>query len=88
MKVRKFCVLLRLLGDPGRHGLPPQGTQGRQAPLCHGRSRQFGYRLDQRNPVDSSRSEVIRHHSFACQMAGADYYNFGKTGGKGLNRLE
>jgi hypothetical protein len=32
-----------------------------------------------------------RHTSpeaFPCQMAGADYYNFGKTGGKGLNRLE
>ena len=26
--------------------------------------------------------------AFPCQMAGTNDYNFGKTGGKGLNRLE
>jgi len=26
--------------------------------------------------------------AFPCQMAGTDYYNLGKTDGKGLNRLD
>jgi len=42
--------------------------------------------------MDPGGSLVARTHSFAqafpCQMAGTNYYNFGKTGGKRLNRLE
>jgi len=38
--------------------------------------------------MDSGRSLVTWNHAFPCQMAGADDYNFGKTGGKGLHRLE
>jgi hypothetical protein len=38
--------------------------------------------------MDSSRTLVAESHPFPCQMAGANNYTFGKTGGKGLNRLE
>jgi hypothetical protein len=31
---------------------------------------------------------VAWSHPFPCQMAGADNYTFGKTGDKGLHRLE
>jgi hypothetical protein len=42
--------------------------------------------------MDSGGSGAIRRltfsQAFPCQMAGPNDYNFGKTGGKGLNRLE
>jgi len=31
---------------------------------------------------------MTRRHTLPCQMAGSDDYNFGKTGCKGLNRLD
>ncbi len=93
MKIREFAPGERLLGDPGRHSLPAEPGQGRQAPLGHGRSSQFRRGLDQRHPMGSGRSLVTRNDSFPCQpfpcqMAGSNDYNFGKTGGKGFNRLE
>jgi len=42
--------------------------------------------------MDPGGSRVAWRHTslqaFPCQMVGTDYYNFGKTGGKGLNRLD
>ena len=38
--------------------------------------------------MDPGGSWAAQNHAFPCQMAGANYYNFGKTGGKGLNCLE
>jgi hypothetical protein len=42
--------------------------------------------------MDAGGSLAVRKHSFPqpfpCQMAGPNYDNFGKKGGKGLNRLD
>ena len=90
MKIRKFPLFLGFLRDSGGHRLPAERAQGCQPPLRHSRSGQFRGRLNQRDPMDSGRSGSVRDAilPFACQMAGSNYDNFGKTGGKGLNRLE
>jgi len=38
--------------------------------------------------MDAGGPLVAQNRSFPCQTAGANYYDFGKTGGKGLNRLD
>jgi hypothetical protein len=70
------------------HGLSAQRTEGREPPLGHGGTGQIGSSLEDGNPMDTCRAQTVSRYSFACQMAGSQDENLGKSGGKGLNRLE